>query len=83
MKKILSQIPRQFILPIFVLGGVIFGLGAYAIYMSRAYSYLSDDPKACINCHIMTPYYQTWIHSSHAQWATCNYCLVPHNNVFC
>ena len=82
MKKILSQIPRQFILPIFVLGGVIFGLGAYAIYMSRAYSYLSDDPKACINCHIMTPYYQTWNHSSHAQWATCNDCHVPHNNVF-
>lgn len=82
MKKILSQIPRQFILPIFVLGGVIFGLGAYTLYMSRAHSYLSDDPKACINCHIMTPYYQTWNHSSHAQWATCNDCHVPQDNVF-
>lgn len=29
----------------------------------------------------MTPYYQSWNHSSHAQWATCNDCHVPHNNV--
>lgn len=81
MKKFLSQIPQQFILPLFILGGVIVGLGAYSVYMSRAYSYLSDDPAACINCHIMTPYYQSWNHSSHAQWATCNDCHVPHNNI--
>ncbi|MFT3995111.1 MAG: cytochrome c nitrite reductase small subunit [Dysgonomonas sp.] len=81
MKKLLSYIPNQFILPLFILGGVIVGLGGYTMYMSRAYSYLSDDPAACINCHIMTPYYQTWNHSSHAQWATCNDCHVPHDNV--
>ncbi len=81
MKKFLSQIPQQFILPLFILGGVIVGLGGYSVYMSRAYSYLSDDPAACINCHIMTPYYQSWNHSSHAQWATCNDCHVPHNNI--
>lgn len=81
MKKLLSRLPRQFILPIFIVGGVIFGLGAYAVYMSRAHSYLSDDPKACINCHIMTPYYQTWNHSSHAQWTTCNDCHVPQDNI--
>ncbi len=28
----------------------------------------------------MTPYYQSWNHSSHAQWATCNDCHVPHDN---
>lgn len=81
MKKFLSRIPQQFILPLFILGGVIVGLGAYSVYMSRAYSYLSDDPAACINCHIMTPYYQSWNHSSHALWATCNDCHVPHDNV--
>lgn len=81
MKKLLSHIPNQFILPIFIVSGLIVGLGIYTVYMSRAYSYLSDDPAACINCHIMTPYYQSWNHSSHAVWATCNDCHVPHDNV--
>lgn len=70
------------ILPIFILGGVLAGLGAYTLYMSRTHSYLSDDPSACVNCHIMSSYYQSLNHSSHAQWATCNDCHVPHDNVF-
>lgn len=82
MKKFLSYIPKKFVTPLFILAGIICGLGAYIIYMSRAYSYLSDDPSACINCHIMTPFYQSWNHSSHAQWASCNDCHVPHDNVF-
>lgn len=81
MKKLLSHIPNQFILPLFIVGGIIAGLGGYTVYMSRAHSYLSDDPSACINCHIMTPYYQSWDHSSHAQWATCNDCHVPQDNM--
>jgi cytochrome c nitrite reductase small subunit len=75
-------IPRRWILPMIVLGGLLTGLGAYIIYMSRAHSYLSDDPAACVNCHIMTPYHHSWMHSSHAQWAHCNDCHVPHDNVF-
>ena len=57
------------------------GLGAYTIYMSRVHSYLSNDPSACINCHIMTPYYQAWNHSSHGRVTTCNDCHVPHSSV--
>ena len=45
-----------------------------------AHTYLGDDPAACVNCHIMTPYYATWFHSSHARNATCNDCHVPHEN---
>lgn len=82
IKKLLSHIPNQFILPLFVVGGLFAGLGGYTVYMSRAHSYLSDDPAACVNCHIMAPYHQSWNHSSHAQWATCNDCHVPQNNVF-
>lgn len=81
MKSILRHIPVQFILPLFIVAGLVVGLGGYTMYMSRAHSYLSDDPAACINCHIMTPYYQSWDHSSHGRWATCNDCHVPHNNV--
>lgn len=81
MKKILSYIPRRFTLPTFIIGGLIAGLGIYAVYMSRAHSYLSDEPETCLNCHIMSPYYATWNHSSHSQWATCNDCHVPQDNV--
>ncbi len=81
MKKFLNQIPSKMILPFFIAGGLLVGLGAYSMYMSRAHSYLSDDPSACVNCHIMAPYYQSWNHSSHARWTNCNDCHVPHENV--
>lgn len=63
------------------LAGILAGLGIYTIYMSRAWSYASSDPAVCVNCHIMAPYYQSWRHSSHGQWATCNDCHVPGDNV--
>lgn len=64
-----------------VLVGICVGLSAYTFYMSRAYSYLSDNPRACVNCHIMAPEYATWFHSAHGRVTTCNDCHVPHNNV--
>ncbi|MGM5631654.1 cytochrome c nitrite reductase small subunit [Apibacter raozihei] len=78
---ILKKIPKKFVFPIFLLISVGCGLIAYLFYISRATSYLSDDPKACVNCHIMTPYYQSWQHSSHGRVTNCNDCHVPHNNV--
>jgi cytochrome c nitrite reductase small subunit len=63
-----------------VLVAAIFGLGIYLAKLSNAASYLSDDPQACVNCHIMTPQYITWTHSSHREVAHCNDCHVPHDN---
>ena len=71
---------RQKIIAI-LFAGIICGLGGYTVYASKAGSYLSDDPAACVNCHIMAPYYATWNHSSHARNTTCNDCHVPHENV--
>lgn len=57
------------------------------MYLLRAHTYLGDDPAACVNCHIMTPYYASWSHSSHGRvdvksnGATCNDCHVPHQNL--
>lgn len=82
MKKFLNIIPKVFVVPLFIIGGIAFGLAGYAMYMSRAHSYLSDDPSACINCHIMASYYQSWNHSSHREWANCNDCHVPQDNAF-
>jgi cytochrome c nitrite reductase small subunit len=53
----------------------------YIARISEAASYLSDDPKACINCHIMAPEYATWQHSSHARVTNCNDCHVPHTSL--
>lgn len=64
-----------------VLLGIMFGGEIYFLYLLRAHTYLGDDSKACINCHIMTPYYATWMHSSHGRDATCNDCHVPNDNV--
>ena len=52
----------------------------YTFITSRAYTYLSDDPATCVNCHVMSPYYATWMHSSHGKDATCNDCHIPQDN---
>ena len=39
--------------------GVICGLGIFTVYASRAWSYMSNAPETCINCHIMGPFYAT------------------------
>lgn len=54
--------------------------GGYLVNASKALSYLSTDPKACINCHVMHSQYATWQHSSHARVASCVDCHLPHNN---
>lgn len=62
--------------------GVIVGLLALFMYLLRMHTYIiGDDPAACVNCHIMSPYYATWSHSSHARDATCNDCHVPNGNL--
>ena len=74
--------PPQWRIPVLITLGILAGLFFYLLYLSNAPSYLSDNPKTCVNCHIMGPQYTTWFHSSHREYATCNDCHVPHNNVF-
>ncbi len=51
-----------------VIAGVVCGLGGLFMYLLRAHTYfIGDNPSACVNCHIMTPYYATWSHSSHGR----------------
>ena len=74
--------PRAWQPIVMVLLGAIVGLGIYIAKLANVASYLTDDPRACINCHVMTPQYITWNHSSHREVASCNDCHVPHDNVF-
>ncbi len=84
MKKILIWLtpPGKWKPVVAVLMGIFCGLAAFAFYISKAPSYLSDNPETCINCHVMNPQFATWAHSSHRQITNCNECHVPHNNVF-
>jgi cytochrome c nitrite reductase small subunit len=72
--------PDRWKLPVAILLGLFAGLFFYTFYISNAISYLSDNPKTCMNCHVMTTQYATWLHSSHRETATCNDCHVPHTN---
>ncbi len=57
--------------------GIGIGGGLYTFVYARGGSYLSNDPAACANCHIMQEHYAAWIKSSHRAVATCNDCHTP------
>lgn len=61
-----------------ILIGVACGTGGYTVRYAEGFSYLSSDPKACVNCHIMRDQYDGWQKASHHANATCNDCHVPH-----
>lgn len=74
--------PGNWRVPVIVMSGFFTGLFSFLFYVSKAPSYLSDEPATCVNCHIMVPQYATWYHSSHRERATCNDCHVPQDNFF-
>lgn len=61
--------------------GLFGGFVLIAVRASSATSYLSDRPEACMNCHVMVPYYASWERSSHRTVATCNDCHLPADGV--
>ena len=61
--------------------GVLAGLGTYTFAYARGWSYLTNDPRACANCHVMTEQYDGWAKSSHRAVAVCNDCHAPHDLV--
>jgi len=61
-----------------LLGGMGFGIGVFTFVYAKGASYLGNDPKACVNCHIMRENYNGWTRSSHHSVATCNDCHAPH-----
>lgn len=59
--------------------GVALGVGGYTFVYARGASYLTNDPGACVNCHVMREQYQGWLASSHRAVAVCNDCHTPHS----
>jgi len=82
LKKILQFFfpPEKWNTIVVILLGIFFGFVFFVLYISNAASYISDEPKTCVNCHVMYPQYASWSHSSHFRATTCNDCHVPHNN---
>jgi len=60
-----------------VLFGVMAGVGAYTFVYAKGYSYMTNDPRACANCHIMRDHYDAWTRASHRAVAVCNDCHTP------
>lgn len=61
--------------------GLAAGIGAFTFVYARGSSYLTDDPRACANCHVMREQYDGWVKSSHRSVAVCNDCHTPHSLV--
>ncbi|WP_258456843.1 cytochrome c nitrite reductase small subunit [Helicobacter sp. 10-6591] len=66
---------------------IILVSGAYTFYNAKGFSYLSNDPAACNNCHIMNDVYNDYLAGPHSQKiagkerATCGDCHLPHSFV--
>lgn len=61
--------------------GALLGAAGFTFRYAEGLSYLSNDPRACVNCHVMRDQYDGWQKSSHHAAATCNDCHVPHDVV--
>jgi cytochrome c nitrite reductase small subunit len=68
---------RRLVLAAGLLTGAAVGLGVYTFGYARGHSYLTNDPAACLNCHVMRDQYDAWQRSSHHAVATCNDCHTP------
>jgi len=62
-----------------ILLGAALGLGGYTFIYAKGYSYLTNDPRACANCHVMDGYYASWMKGPHHGVAVCNDCHTPHD----
>jgi cytochrome c nitrite reductase small subunit len=59
--------------------GIFTGASLYTFRYAEGLSYMSNDPEACINCHVMNEHFDGWQKSPHHAVATCNDCHTPQN----
>lgn len=80
-KKSVSARSKVLAIAAAVMLGALGGLGTFTFGYGGGHSYLSNDPAACANCHVMQSNYDSWLKSSHHAVATCNDCHLPHHVV--
>lgn len=59
--------------------GCLVGVGGYTFVYAQGGSYLTNNPAACANCHVMQDHYDAWLKSGHRHVAVCNDCHAPHD----
>jgi cytochrome c nitrite reductase small subunit len=59
-----------------LLGSAV-GVGGFTFVYAKGGSYLTDDPNACANCHVMEEQLSGWMKGSHRSAAVCNDCHTP------
>jgi cytochrome c nitrite reductase small subunit len=69
--------PARLLIALVVAVGAALGIGAYTFVYARGASYFTNDPAACVNCHVMREQYDGWIAGSHRAVAGCNDCHTP------
>ena len=81
MKSILDIKSFYFIAVAVSLALTAIAIGAFTFVYGKGYSYLSNNPASCGNCHVMRDHLNAWQGSSHHAVATCNDCHTPDNIV--
>lgn len=61
--------------------GVLLGIGVFTFRYAEGFSYFSQSPTACANCHIMQSQYDSWQKASHHTVAVCIDCHLPHSGL--
>lgn len=64
-----------------ILMGIPIGIGLFTAHYAGGTSYLSSNPQACANCHIMNHQYDSWQKASHHGVATCVDCHLPQSGI--
>jgi len=61
--------------------GVPVGVGTFTFGYAKGFSYLSADPQACNNCHVMNDTFDAWLKSGHRHVAVCVDCHLPYTGI--
>ncbi len=69
--------PATLALLVACLIGIPAGVGAFTFVYAKGFSYMSTDPRACVNCHVMNEQYDGWLKSGHRHVAGCVACHLP------
>ncbi|MGV3774017.1 MAG: cytochrome c nitrite reductase small subunit [Verrucomicrobiales bacterium] len=59
--------------------GTAVGIAGYTFIYAKGASYLTNNPQACANCHVMQSHFDAWLKSTHRSVAVCNDCHAPHD----
>ena len=57
--------------------GLAAGIGIFTFVYAHGASYMTNDPAACANCHVMRDQFEGWMKGSHGKVAVCNDCHTP------